>query len=104
MNPRKGFFFQNKIKKYNLKDQKDVLLNAIKPYYGRSKIINLFEVRNDFLYNAKHEETEETQSEQEFEQEPEQQSEQELTETIRKRKKGGTKKYTWFRKRRICWT
>ena len=52
-------------------------------------IINLFKVRNDFLYNGKHEEIQEAQSEQELEQEPEQQSAQELTETIRKSKNRG---------------
>ena len=58
----------------------------MKPYCGRSKIINLFEVRNDFLYNAKHEKIEETKSEQ--------QSEQELTETIvEKAKKEGEEIY-----------
>ena len=58
----------------------------MKPYCGRIKIINLFEVRNDFLYNAKHEKIEETKSEQ--------QSEQELTETIvEKAKKGGEEIY-----------
>ena len=58
----------------------------MKPYCGRSRIINLFEVRNYFLYNAKHEKIEETKSEQ--------QSEQELTETIvEKAKKGGEEIY-----------
>ena len=34
----------------------------MKPYCGRSKIINVFEVRNDFLYDAKHEKIEEPKS------------------------------------------
>ena len=55
-------------------------------------IINLFKVRNDFLYNGKHEEIQEAESEQELEQETEQQSAQELTETIRKSKKRGMNK------------
>ena len=58
----------------------------MKPYCGRSKIINVLEVRNDFLYNAKHEKIEETKSEQ--------QSEQESTESIAESvKKGGEEIY-----------
>ena len=54
----------------------------MKPYCGRSKIINVFEVRNDFLYKAKHEKIEEAKSEK--------QSEQESTESIAESvKKGG---------------
>ena len=43
INPRKGtFFFPIKFKRDNLKDRRDVLLNAMKLCNGRSKIINLF--------------------------------------------------------------
>lgn len=54
INPRNGtFFFPIKFKRDNLKDRRDVLLNAMKLYNGRSKIVNLFEVRiigpSDFI-------------------------------------------------------
>ena len=47
-NPRREIkcFFPNKFKRGVLKDQRDVLLNAIKLSDGRNKIIKLFEENN----------------------------------------------------------
>ena len=50
-------FFQKKLKEDILKELKDVLLNEIKLYDGKSKIIKLFEDKNikpsNFPHNAK---------------------------------------------------
>ena len=61
LNTRKGIGsnFPNTFEINILKDKRDVLLNALKLYDDRSKVINLFGEEDiepsDFPYNAQHE-------------------------------------------------
>ena len=81
-NKRKGIesIFPNTFEINILKDKRDVLLNALKLYDDRSKVINLFEEEDiepsDFPYNEQPEKLQKKESEQESERESEQESEQ----------------------------
>lgn len=81
-NKRKGIesIFPNTFEINILKDKRDVLLNALKLYDDRSKVINLFGEEDiepsDFPYNEQPEKLQKKESEQESERESEQESEQ----------------------------
>ena len=69
-NPRKEIkSFPKNCKEGTLEDQRNILINSMRLYNGRNKIIKLFEDRNikptDYSYNAKSEELEEVKSESE---------------------------------------